>query len=343
MRIGKYLRVLGLMMCCMAILAQSCRQETGKTPPDEQQPQPGTILDDMKEMLVPAFDPMVKKWLGDDQLALVTAPEMISSYRIMPKKDVSQEHVAGYPIAKQGPDLTPEQCARLQWLLLDQQSYRTESLKKCLFLPEYAFTFRKGEATLTVLLATSCAQIQFLVGEETLLRDCDPALPKFQQLLESIFPETSVLQKESTAPTGGVQKISPAVKELLSGPVLDVVADPEAMTAYQIFPKRQEADTTLHGYPILKQVPDLRPKYVAEFQAILLDDASYRFESVKKCLFLPEYAIVATRGEAEVTLLCDVNCGQVKFLIEAQAILTDWQDPGIASLRILIADVLATP
>lgn len=343
MRISKCLQVLGLMICCMAIFAQSCRQETGKTPPDEQQQQPGTILDDMKEMLVPAFDPKVKEWLGDDLLALITAPETITSYRIVPKKDASQDHVAGYQVAQRGPDLTPEQRVRLQWLLLDQQSYRRESLKKCLFLPEYAFMFHKEEMALTVLLATSCAQIQFLAGEKTLLRDCDPALPKFQKLLENVFPESSAISKELATQTSRGQEISAAIAELLTAPVVDIVADPEKMTVYQIFPKQRDADTTLHGYPILKQGSDVTSEHIAEFRSIILDDASYRFESMKKCLFLPEYAIVAIRGETVVTLLCDMNCGQMKFLIEKQAMLTNWQDPGIARLRALIADVLATP
>jgi hypothetical protein len=87
----------------------------------------------------------------------------------------------------------------------------------------------------------------------------------------------------------------------------------------------------------------VRPEHITEFRSIILDDASYRFESMKKCLFLPEYAIVATRSETEVTLLCDLNCGQVKFLREEHVMLTDWQDPGIASLRVLIDNVLATP
>jgi hypothetical protein len=327
----------------MAVFTLSCQRETEKTPPDEQRQQPGTILEDMKKKLVPTFDPKVKEWLGDELLALVTSPEMITSYRIVPKKDASQDGIAGYPIVGRGLDLTPEQRVQFQWLLLDQQSYRTESLKKCLFLPEYAFTFHKGEAVSTVLLATSCAQIQFLADDRALLRDCDPALPKLQQLLESVFPETSVPQKELTAQIGREQEISPAIKELLSAPVLDVVAEPETITAYQIFPKQQDADTTLHGYPVLKQVPKTTPEHVAEFQAIILDEASYRFESMKKCLFLPEYAIVATRGQTEVALLCDVNCGQVKFLREEQAMLTNWHDPGMESLRALIEDLLATP
>jgi hypothetical protein len=327
----------------MVAFTLSCQRETRKTPPDDQQQQPGTILDDMKKRLIPAFDPKVKEWLGDDLLALIADPERIKSYRIVPKKEASQDSVVGYPIVQLGLDLTPKQRVQFQWLLLDQQSYRTESLKKCLFLPEYAFTFHKGDAASTVLLATSCAQIQFLAGGKTLLRDCDPALPKLQQLLESVFPETSAPQKELTAQAGRGQEISPAVKELLSDPVLDVVAEPETIAVYQIFPKQRDADATLHGYPILKQVSKMIPKHVAEFQAIILDDASYRFESMKKCLFLPGYAIVVTRGETEVTLLCDVNCGLVKFLREEQAVLTNWHDPGVANLHVLIENILATP
>ncbi len=343
MRIGTFLRVFGLVLCCVAVVTQSCRREPQKKPPDEQTQQPDTILEDMQELLVPTFASDVKDWLGNDLFTLVSAPETITSYRIMPKKDASSDQIAGYPIVQRGPDLTQEQRIQLQWLLLDQQSYRTESVKKCLFLPEYAFTLHKGDAALTVLLADSCPQIKFLAGDKTLLRDCDPALPKFQQLLEHLFPETSITQEEPLAKTARIPEIFPAVAELLSSPALDALADPENVTAYQIFPKKQAADTTLHGYPILKRGPDLTPEHVAEFQSLVLTDSSYRFESVGKCLFLPEYAFLATRGDTEVTLLCDVNCGQVKFLVGDQTVFVDWQKQGMASLRILIENVLATP
>ncbi len=343
MRIKTFWRVFGLVICCVALITQSCRREPGKTPSRKPQQQPDTILDDVKEMLAPAFTPESGKWLVDDLLALVSTPERIASHRIAPKKDASGDHIAGYPLVKHGPDLTPEQRRRFQGLLLDQQSYRQESLKKCLFLPEYAFTFHKGDAVLTLLFAASCAQIQFITDEKTVLRDCDPALPKFQQFLESVFPESSATPTESTAQTKHLQKISPSVGELLASPVLDVVAAPERVTAYKIFPKKKTADRNLHGYPVLKYGPELTPEDVAEFQALVLTDTSYRVESVKKCLFLPEYALVATRGDTTVTLLCDVNCGQLKFLVDEHTLFTDWQDQGMASLHTLLMKVLALP
>ncbi len=343
MRIGIFWRVCGLVICCVALITQSCRREPGKTPPRKQQQQPVTILDDMKEMLAPAFVPETGKWLVDDLLALVSTPERIASHRIAPKKDASGDHIAGYPLVRHGPDLTPEQRRRFQGLLLDQQSYRQESLKKCLFLPEYAFTFHKGDAALTLLFAASCAQIQFITDEKKVLRDCDPALPEFQQVLESVFPESPAASQASPAQTKDMQEISPFVAELLAGPALDAVAAPERVTAYHIFPKKKAADKNLHGYPVLKQSPELTPEDVAEFQALMLTDSSYRTGSVKKCLFLPEYAFVAAHGDTTVTLLCDVNCGQLKFLAGEHTFFTDWQNQGMANLHTLLMKVLALP
>ena len=294
-------------------------------------------------MLIPTVAPDIRAWLGEDLSALVTTAETISSYQIVPRKDMSQEHFLGYPIVQRGQDLTPGQRLRFQRLLLDQQSYRIESMKKCLFLPEYAFILHKGEAELAVLLAPSCAQIQVLAGENTLLRDCDPALPKFQQLVEELFPESATSSNTVIPHAVRNQEISVAITELLTESVVNSVAAPDRVTTYQIFPKQQATDSNLHGYPVLKQAPALAPEQVSEFQSVVLSDTSYRFESMKKCLFLPEYAMVVVRGDTEVTLLCDVNCGQVTFLAGSQSILTNWQDQGMARLRTLMTTVLVTP
>jgi hypothetical protein len=325
---------------------QSCKQqERGKTPPDESKAQPETILDDLEERLLPPVTPDIKAWLGDTVLALLTTAETISSYQIVPKKDLSQEqeHLLGYPIVQRGQDLTPGQRIRFQGLLVDQQSYRPESIKKCLFLPEYAFILHKGDAELTVLLSPSCAQIQVLAGENTWLRDCDPALPKFQKLVEDLFPESAAGSKKVTPHTVRNQEISVTMTELLTDSVVKSVAAPDSVIPYQIFPKQQAADSNLHGYPVLKQAPALAPEHVAEFQSVVLSDASYRFDTVKKCLFLPEYAMLVVCGDTEVTLLCDVNCGQVTFLTGSQSIVTNWQDQGFARLHTLMTNVLVTP
>jgi len=340
MRIGKYWRVLGVVVCCGVLLTQSCQQEPEKTPPDGANGESGTILDEVKEKLLPPVDPDIKAWLGEGLLGLVTTAETIRSYQIVPKKDMSQQHLSGYPIVQHGPDLTLEQRFRFQRLLLDRQSYRMESVKKCLFLPEYAFIFSKGETEFAVFLAPSCAQIQLTAGEAALLRDCDPALPKFRQLVEELFPELAPGSKTVTPQADRDQEISTRITELLTDAVVNIVAAPDRVTTYQIFPKQQATDSNLHGYPVLKQAPALAPEDVAEFQSVVLSDTSYRFDSVKKCLFLPEYAMVVVRGETEVTLLCDVNCGQVTFLAGSQSILTNWQDQGIARLRTLMTNGL---
>ena len=65
MRIGKFLRVLGLVICSMVVTTQACQYEPGKTPPDEQTQQSDVLLEDMQEMSLPTFAPDVKEWLGE--------------------------------------------------------------------------------------------------------------------------------------------------------------------------------------------------------------------------------------------------------------------------------------
>lgn len=185
---GTFFHIMGLALCCGVALAQSCSREPEDSPPAQGEAhQSEAILDEVKERLTPTLDPDLQDWLGD--VRMISAADAIAAYRITPKQDTSQENIAGYPILERGPELTPEQRIQLQWLLLDHQTYRVESRKKCLFLPEYAFVFQRGDATVTALVSTFCPQTEFLEGERRLRRDRDPALPKFQELLETLFPQ----------------------------------------------------------------------------------------------------------------------------------------------------------
>lgn len=342
MRIGEFVRIVGLMVCMVGVV-QACQREHTKTPPAGQKGNQETMLNGLKDIILPPIAPEVKEWLGSDLLPLVSAPETITSYRITPKKDTSRQNVAGYPIEQNGAELTPEQRVRLQWLLLDQQSYRTGALKKCLFLPEYAFTLHKGESDLNVLVSMSCAQIQFLTGEKKLLRDCDPALPKLQEFIENIFPQSQKKTVKPTPTASQIQEIAPAVSNMLAGPVFDALTQPEQVTVYQISPKKQAAAAQVQGYPVVKQGADMTPEQMTTLQASILAESSYRFETVKKCLFLPEYALVVTRQKTDVTLLFDFNCGQVKFLGGASPILKDLTQQGRTNVQTLLTNIVGTP
>jgi hypothetical protein len=342
MRMRELFLLFGLVLCCMLLVPWACRREPRQTLPDRQKQNRETIQDGLQEVLVPTIAPDLQDWLGNDLLTLVSGSENITSYQIFPKKNDAPQNIAGYPIVQRGPDLTPAQRVRFQWLLLDESSYRPGSLKKCLFLPEYAFVLQHGENSLTVLVSTLCAQIQLLSGAKTSLRDCDPALPKIQELIETLFPTALVTPTVQTPQMQPVQEITPAVRALLNDPGLAVLTQPETVVPYQIFPKKQEAASLLQGYPIVRQGPDFTPEQVTTFQTIVLNEHNYRLESLKKCLFLPEYALVATRQETAVTLLLDFNCGQVKFLIGEQSILKDW-DQGLTPMHDLVLNILATP
>ena len=93
----------------------------------------------------------------------------------------------GYPVKGKGPDLAPKQIERLQLMLLDENTYLFDVVKKCLFLPEYAFRFVRGDRSVIVLVCYSCEELTFVYGGRELLEDFNNATRRMKALTGELF------------------------------------------------------------------------------------------------------------------------------------------------------------
>ncbi len=89
--------------------------------------------------------------------------EAIESFRIFPEKDNSSStNIRAYPIIEQGENLDDDQKKIIQSILLDKDIYSSESIKRCPFLPEYAFILYQKDEQVVLLLSPVCEELNIV-------------------------------------------------------------------------------------------------------------------------------------------------------------------------------------
>jgi hypothetical protein len=130
----------------------------------------------------------VKNFLGRDILNIVENAHRVQSYRVdfhrSAKKDGT---LGGYPVIATGSELAPKQVEILRSVFLDERTYRFDVIKKCLFLPEYAFRMMWGDDECLLLVSYSCKEVTFIHGGSEKLEDFDSAVPVVRLLTHSLF------------------------------------------------------------------------------------------------------------------------------------------------------------
>jgi len=159
-------------LCAAVALAGSCRQETA--------PGGGEKMD-------AKITQKVMDFLGSDIIDIIKSPDKVESYRVEFHKTGKGENLGGYPVKGKGPDLAPKQIERLQLMLLDENTYLFDVVKKCLFLPEYAFRFVRGDRSVIVLVCYSCEELTFVYGGRELLEDFNNATRRMKALAGELF------------------------------------------------------------------------------------------------------------------------------------------------------------
>jgi hypothetical protein len=161
-------------LCAAAAMVLSCRQ--------------GTVPDEGKKMET-EISPKVTGFLGNDIIDIIKSPEKVESYRVKFQKTGKGTTMGGYPVTAQGPDLAPKQIERLQAILLDANTYLFDVVKKCLFLPEYAYRFVRGGKNVIVLVCYSCEELTFVFEGRELLEDFNNATPRMRALTGELFSQ----------------------------------------------------------------------------------------------------------------------------------------------------------
>ncbi len=131
--------------------------------------------------------PKMVRFLGADVVEILQAPERIESYRVGMRKSRQGDTIGGYPVLGRGPALSAAQVTQLASLLLDEHSYLFDVVKKCLFLPEYAFRAVRGGKNVVVLICFSCEELLFVYENREILEDFDRITPKVRTLIAELF------------------------------------------------------------------------------------------------------------------------------------------------------------
>lgn len=132
----------------------------------------------------PAPGPRMRELLGDAAIAAIRDAAKVRTFRRFNR----------WPVGIHGLDLTPDQIARLQQILLSDGSYGWEGAKRCLPETDAELRFEndRGETTLTVELCFSCKMWMFF-GAGNAAEDYDPCAAALEALTLEAFPEASSL------------------------------------------------------------------------------------------------------------------------------------------------------
>lgn len=115
------------------------------------------------------------------------------------------------------------------------------------------------------------------------------------------------------------------VKSFLGTPIIDLLKKAESAKTYRIKGKKsQDQNNTLAGYPIIEAKRELTKDDLTILSNIAFDEKTYQFDSVKKCPFIPDYALVISPGEEELIILLSFNCDQWRFIYKNQNLLEDF-------------------
>jgi len=125
----------------------------------------------------PELPEMLKKFLGEDTIAILKAPTRVEVFRVKgfsdqkPKPD--QETIGGFAVIAKAKDLDKQALQKLAALLLNRKTYYNEGGdgngsmgKKCAFSPGIAYRVWKDKASVDVLICLSCDELQLQLRDD---------------------------------------------------------------------------------------------------------------------------------------------------------------------------------
>ncbi len=94
------------------------------------------------------------------------------------------------PYAPEGApkNLSTEQVSQLREMLLNDNSYNFNRIKRCLFIPEISYQF-SGDKAVNVYVSTSCKKIKIVSENNTNIIDYDPMAKKFNSFSKTIMKQ----------------------------------------------------------------------------------------------------------------------------------------------------------
>lgn len=79
--------------------------------------------------------------------------------------------------------LTQSEIEGLQAFLFKDEGYIFDRTKRCLFIPQQTITF-EGKDQVVVMISSTCKQVKFIHGDQTIILDTDPMAKEFEDHIQ---------------------------------------------------------------------------------------------------------------------------------------------------------------
>lgn len=122
--------------------------------------------------------------LGAGVFDTIKSPDSVESYKLVSALPTTGHQV--YQPADKVKVLSDEDVKQIQSMLLSDSSYLFGVVKTCVFVPETAFRFKKGDKDVLLLVSMGCKQVKFDLGEQGIRLDIDPIADQLTQFLSHL-------------------------------------------------------------------------------------------------------------------------------------------------------------
>lgn len=122
--------------------------------------------------------------LGAGVFDTLKAPESVEYYKVA--STLPGKGQQNYQPASKIQSLSDEEIVKLKALLLNDNHYLFGVLKKCVFVPEVVFHFKKGTKELYLLVSLTCKQVTYDLGGQQIRLDIDPDADAFAEFINHL-------------------------------------------------------------------------------------------------------------------------------------------------------------
>lgn len=142
---------------------------------------------------------------------------------------------------------------------------------------------------------------------------CRPQLPRSRYLLCVLLVFVAPIVQASPTP-------SKKVLEFLSEPVVRILQAPTKVEIFRLDPYGLETRTSeISGYPIVSASHINDRTLGSKLAAVLLDEKTYSFNSVKLCGFAPGVAFRIWKNNEHVDVLVCFSCDELEIVYQPPA------------------------